>query len=271
LDRGILGILMNPLARLSDIAQRTWSGFVWRESGISAGLASGVKLWLRSRAEWEVFLEIFVQSEYDEAIRLALDNANGRSARIVDLGANVGFFALRCLDLSRRANALVPFEILAVEGVDRVYSELVRRCGANDFSPGRASLYHGLVGKTTGQGFIYDTGYSCGNSVVPDGGKRSKLAFRGAHAVRAEYLDLQKAIAWDGPIDLIKCDIEGSELEFLQNYPTLIQRARYLAIEIHPLVCSIEKCRDQINHLGFRIRRTVRDGPGAVHYLAEQA
>jgi FkbM family methyltransferase len=261
---------MNPLAGLVGIAQRIWAGFVWSESNVSAVLASGVKLRVRSRSEWDVFLEVFVEREYDEAIGLALANATGRPARIMDLGANVGFFSLRCLELSRAANMPVPFELIAVEGVGRVFTELERHCCANSFSPNHVVLYHGLVGKRTGQKYIYDAAYACANTVVPDGGKRSNISFRSAHAVSSNYIDLEKLLAWDGPIDLIKCDIEGSELEFLQNYPLLIRRTKLLSIEVHPQHCSLEACRNQLNHLGFRIRRTVRQLPTAVHYLAEQ-
>ena len=35
------------------------------------------------------------------------------------------------------------------------------------------------------------------------------------------------------PYDLIKCDIEGSEWEFLNNYQNLIKKSKYLLLEWH--------------------------------------
>ena len=35
------------------------------------------------------------------------------------------------------------------------------------------------------------------------------------------------------PYDLIKCDIEGSEWEFLNNYESLIKKSKYLLLEWH--------------------------------------
>ena len=250
---------MNHISRIADVAERLWRRFVWSECNISAVLASGVKIRIRSRSEWDVFVEVFVEGEYDEAIRLALESATGRPARIIDLGANVGFFGLRCLDVSRAAGKAC--EVLAVEGAGSVFAELHRRCGANDFSPGSVLLCHGLVGKTAGRGYIYDGAYAGANTVVPDGGKRSNLPFRVAHAVLSEYLDLERLVAWNGSIDLIKCDIEGSEFEFLQNYPDLLGRTRNLVIEFHPFHCDAQACRNLLDSLGFVRQRVIKSFP----------
>jgi hypothetical protein len=53
-----------------------------------------------SKGEWWVYNDIFVDGEYDMPIHTALeDRSPVRPFIVLDLGANVGYFALRVLDL----------------------------------------------------------------------------------------------------------------------------------------------------------------------------
>jgi FkbM family methyltransferase len=257
---------------LTHIIDRLWNDRAWRRCDISTTLDSGIRVEIKSRSDWDVFVEVFVAGEYDEAIRLALHHAQeaDRQATIIDLGANVGFFLLRCLDIAKRHGQHPIPKILAVEGSHRVFAQLERQCGYNEINRESVALHHGLVGCRNGEAYIYESSYSCANTVVPSGGRRSRLTFRNAYASECRYLDLEAVIHQHDSIDLIKCDIEGSELTFLNNYPELVKRTRYLALEIHPQVCSLEACLRRVEALEFRRIKTVRNLPTAVHFLFER-
>ncbi len=257
--------------QVGNIAHRFWSTLAWRQCDMSVTLESGVRLRVRSRSDWDVFLEVFVAGEYDEAIQLALDHAKAasRAATIIDLGANVGFFILRCLDISKRQTTRYGIHLLAVEGSSRIFTELKGRCSANVFD-GDLTLFHGLIGRKKGEAYLYESGYACANMVVPNGGRRSKLPFRNAYALPSRYIDVDALVGPEHAIDLIKSDIEGSELEFLQTYPDLLRRVRYLALEIHPHLCSSDSCLQLLTSLGFKMIKIVRQLPTAIHYLFER-
>ena len=82
--------------------------------------------------------------------------------------------------------------------------------------------------------------------------------------------DLETLVDRRDSIDLVKCDIEGSELTFLDNYPELLKRTRYLALEIHPHLCSLDACMERVEALEFTRIRTVRNLPTAIHFLFER-
>ncbi len=78
------------LARLWHLGGQHWSNLLWWLLRPRVTLRSGVKLRVSSPSEWELFNEIFVECEYDEAVRRALSSVSS-PVHVVDLGANVGF------------------------------------------------------------------------------------------------------------------------------------------------------------------------------------
>ncbi len=97
--------------------------------------------------------------------------------------------------------------------------------------------------------------------VALPGAPTSRQPFLNRYAVEASYLDLDQLVSKDVSIDLLKCDIEGSELELLENYPDLMRRARNLLIELHPLRCDRARCETLLKEYGFRCERTIHDSP----------
>jgi FkbM family methyltransferase len=260
---------VSPFQRVSNIALSAWSGFLWRQVRPSTYSRSGLPLTLRSLSDWDVFSEIWVSGEYDGPIQRTLEQASAHGpVRIVDLGANVGLFSLRCMELRNSHDPQQSLEIVAVEAVPRIFQILERNLRAREGNPASrnvsVSLHQGLVGKKSGMGQIYDQSYGCANAVVPANAKTSILPFRGAHAVPSAYLDLESILPPKAPIDLLKCDIEGSESVFLASYPEILSRTRLLAIEFHPLHCQVEECRQMVTASGFELDGILRNGPTAV-------
>jgi FkbM family methyltransferase len=245
---------INALARL----------VCWRMLKPTVTLPSGIVVALKSESDWEIANEIFLQGDYDEAIDRALLSHDGVDPiRILDLGANIGLFSLRCLDRYAGAKPQSTLELVAIEGYPSLFVELEERLAPHRGN-GVASLVakQGLVGRRSGKGMIYSSVFnSCTNTVVREGGRTSKNILLGRHAEDSAYLDLDQLIPPAGAIDLIKCDIEGSELDFLRTYEGTLRRTRLLMIEFHPGHCDVGTCRELLEAYGFCKVRTIKTRP----------
>ncbi len=74
----------------------------------------------------------------------------------------------------------------------------------------------------------------------------------------AHYLDLNKLI--EGPIDLMKVDIEGLEQVLVNENPDLFTRTQRCVFEMHNPVCDVQQTRQRLKDYGFHYRELVRDG-----------
>lgn len=241
----------------SEFAERT-RGICWRILGLAVQLDSGIQLSIQGRSDWDVFCEVFVNREYDTAI---LDAFSSRVADspvwILDLGANVGYFSLRVLHLARTINFDGLLRVRAFEGNPKTFEILVANLAGEvglDVEP-----HLGLIGeRREGKAHIYAAPYSAANSVVSSSGVRSKLSWRGAYALPSSYIDVQAVVPRGTLIDLLKCDIEGSEAEFLHSYPDLLRDTKRLIIEFHTLYVNVSRCHEMILSTGLVHVSTLR-------------
>jgi FkbM family methyltransferase len=222
--------------------------FVWRwlttRMHLSWRLPSGVRAVVRSYVDWCTFNELFASGEYDAAIKATLEEApRGEPLRVLDLGANVGYFALRCADLALRAGRKV--ELTLVEGSPSTVRELEERVGPLQELGVACRIVHGLVGARTGSATLSLAREANQNFV---GASRDGWsAYRGA--VSVPYIDLEQEVT--GPLDLLKCDVEGSEFAFLAAYPELLRRTKRAVIEFHPGFGEVARAVEQLRAAGL--------------------
>jgi FkbM family methyltransferase len=209
---------------------------------------SGIKIEVTNDSEWVIYNDIFVDGEYDLSIQQALLSERRRPLNVIDLGANVGFFTLRYIDLLRRSGG-DPSRMVLVEGAPVVAAELRRRLfELNDGLTG-IRVVEGLVGDRAGTAKIAQHNFHAMNS----------LFFSDtADSVVAAFVDLDTLIDADDEIDLLKCDIEGAELRFIENYPGLLGRTRAAVFELHHDRCDTERCRALLAEAGLRDQRLLR-------------
>jgi hypothetical protein len=85
---------------------------------------------------------------------------------------------------------------------------------------------------------------------------------------RASYVDLSVLLGSTARIDLLKCDIEGAELLFLQNYPDLLQKVDVAVFEFHRDMCDVDRCQALLVEYGFTRSHVSRERDSYLIYTA---
>lgn len=223
----------------------------WGLLDLDCVLRSGLHVQIRNRADWEIYNEVLVNGEYDVPIRYALDQReSGRPFVVIDLGGNVGYFALRCADECIMRRVGDELSLIVVEGAPLMFHELERRLGAQPLLQNKVRLLNGLAGRKEGDAHITDSHLHYSNiaSDKPDPG-----------STRVAYVDLDKELARYPAVDLIKCDIEGSEFDFIDNYEDLLKKTRAAVFEFHKYIRNVDAAREKLLRYGFTRNCILRD------------
>lgn len=254
----------------SQIRERYWrikSRFLYqtlyRWIGLEHVLHSGLTIQIASKGEWWAYNEIFVNGDYDIPIEAALVDRSAPSFVVLDLGANVGFFTFRVVDLIRRHRLenILP-EVTMVEGSPETFRVLEERVQSQQLPAGSFRTIHGLIGRRTGNALIRESALNVKSTIldVPQG-----------RGVEVAFVDLNSVMAEKTEIDLLKCDIEGSELVFIENYSDLIRRAKHAVFELHHGQCDTKKCVSILESLGFRAEVLEScESTSLVHFIREK-
>jgi FkbM family methyltransferase len=151
-------------------------------------------------------------AQYEEGETELLARLLPRGGTLVDVGANVGLHSIK---LARRIEGL---QVFAFEPIASTYEALLANASKNGVSE---QLDARRMALSDGDGEIRLTKqFRVGNFVVPDG---AQVADGVAETVPAKRLD----DVLDGVaerVDLIKCDVEGSELAVLRGAESLLER-----------------------------------------------
>jgi FkbM family methyltransferase len=255
------------MSKLGSLLPRAFKPWLWnRLSGLmhlQYQLPSGVRARIASFSDWCIYNDIFVSGEYDRAIGAALDRATpGQTFRVVDLGANVGFFTLRVLDLiQRRQLKFERIECLLVEASPRLKPSLEWHLSHAARPEVSSRIVIGLVGLKTGEGSLVLKASECMNEVSEKNAPGSRTV---------AYFDLDGALPASAGIDLLKCDIEGSEKDFLAVYPALLQRTQAAVFEFHDPACPPAVGVPEVMKAGFTANHVLLDQGHAVTIFFER-
>ena len=218
---------------------------LYRVLDLEHTLKSGLTVKVASKGEWWTYNDIFVDGEYDVPIRKALQGRSpGRPFVVLDLGANVGYFAARVLDLiGQQGLEQVSPDITMIEGSPKTFRELEKRVRSQQQLTMSVRLVHGLVGQREGSALIRESAVHVKNTIV---------GVPARNGVRVDFVELDSLMADKPEIDLLKCDIEGAELVFIENYPGLLSKVRDAVVELHHDQCDTKECVRLMEAMGFR-------------------
>jgi FkbM family methyltransferase len=245
----VVGVL--PESAQFQIRERYWrvkSRFLYQSLystlNLEHTLNSGLTVKVASKGEWWAYNEIFVNGEYDVPIQTALEASSGKPFVALDLGANVGYFSFRLFDLigQQHLDHILP-DITMVEGSPETFGTLEERVRSQRFAAASVRMFNGLVGERSGSALIRESAVHVKSSIVdvPAGG-----------GTNVAFVDVNTLMQDKPAIDLLKCDIEGAELIFIQNYADLLRKVRYAVFELHHNLCDTEKCLRMLADLGFK-------------------
>jgi FkbM family methyltransferase len=244
------------MIRIAALLPRSLKPWLWKKlSGLMHlhyRLPSGIEVRITSFSDWCIYNDIFVAGEYDDAIDAAMDRAKGgASFRVVDLGANVGFFTLRVLDrMIRRKISFPVVDCLLVEASPRLQEPIYWHLDSVGMAGLRIKIVNGLVGKKTGSATLEIRASECMNQVTTVAGRRSR---------EVAYYDLDGELSAVPSIELLKCDIEGSERDFLEHYAHLLRKTAVAIFEFHEPQCPAKSGIAEVMKAGFSGNRILLD------------
>jgi hypothetical protein len=66
-----------------------------------------------------------------------------------------------------------------------------------------------------------------------------------------DYVDIEAFLPSGKEVDLLKCDIEGSEELFVKEYSGLLCRTKLAVFEFHGNDCDVDNCRNMLLSMGL--------------------
>ena len=216
----------------------------------------GTRLKITSFMDHLVFKEIFEDKVYDEFILRALkkDSSKNVKRKIFDIGANLGFFTIRCCEIWNQLEKKSPIHFVIFEPSETCYRRLEQNLKLFKHPPFSFEIHNVLVGKKKGwDWFIEDEEHHLGQCVSEQIEKQGKRYSR-----KVPYKDLSEELV-SSKINLLKCDIEGSEVEFLKNYSSYLKNVSSIIIETHGQKAKEFVCRKmkETNFVNFQKKNLV--------------
>jgi len=200
-------------------------------------LRSGKSVTLKAETRF-ILNEIFLDRVYDVP---GVNLADCKS--ILDIGANMGVFALYAADRAPRA------DIHCFEPSSKNSAILQKNIFDNKV---RAKLYLLAVAPTCGTGYLSLTGTA----------QEYSLGAIGPSTEQVECVDLRKVFELTAVenFDFVKIDIEGAERDIINQCPdVLLSRIRALSLEWHHSWEELGALVERFRKMGFGAERTNHD------------
>jgi FkbM family methyltransferase len=176
-----------------------------------------------------------------------------------DVGCNVGYFTCWLCD---RLNTR-EVKGLMVDANAEALQDAEWHVRANQLND--VHVLHGLVGvrnRTGHADFFLHTANVCSTAVPPAGALDQRNTWT---RVKVPCVNLEES--WqsrfrDAPCDLLKIDIEGSEMDFFRQEPRFLQRTKAILLEWHAWRTTSPEIQTYLSAQGFALKRILHEGNG---------
>ena len=209
----------------------------FHEFNYSIPLGNNYWAHLLENDSYDSFSEIFIQQEYSDFI------PEEDLLTILDIGANYGYFSLW---------------IQSIRPKDKIYSTLVEpslRCrrsleklvGSSQLQNRFRYLPRAIADPKKSHVKFYDRPYMAGSIFESE----HKDSFYQASTLKTSDVFSPTLTSYD----LVKCDIEGGEWYLLNNYPSILQKSKFLVMEWHSWHSGgggYQKIEKKLNEIGFQ-------------------
>ena len=210
----------------------------FHELGLSLPLDNGYWALLMENDSYNSFSEIFIQQEYEDFL------PKSDILKVIDLGAHYGYFSL-WLQSKIGSN---DFQSLLIEPslfCRRSLNNLIVQPILSD----RFKYIQGAIGKPTDDKVnFFERPFMAGSSFGLSNNENS---------YSVNNLKVEEIFqVLSPPYDLIKCDIEGSEWDFIGHYPEILEKSKYLLMEWHSWHSGdggFPQIKKKLTEIGFQI------------------
>ena len=201
---------------------------------------------VKSVSDWISYNDIFVEREYDDSLIAALQRSD--EIKLLDIGANVGFFLLRAMILREQMNSDTTLVMHGVEACPKTYKDLCDRIETQLEVGDRLALHLGLAGQIAGKASFTNYDFSGWNTLYEKEG--SAIAIEG-EKLETEFLDLRPIFRELGVIDLLKVNAEGAELILFESYKDYLNKVHEIVFVGHPKKYDVGDCLKILSEAGF--------------------
>lgn len=205
---------------------------------------------------------IFEGDEY-----AAIRGEAGSISSFIDLGCNVGFFPLYLCKIRRDRK----IKGICIDANPAMITEIEANLALNQLS--EVTAIHGLAeaGKTGALREFWVT-QSSSSSTSDLSSLGTKFGSTNVHAPLLDPLVEFHSRLGDQRIDILKVDIEGSELNFLSSHPKLVEQTDRIILEFHKPKVTSAAVRALLEPAGFSLKY-IRDDlsePWGIVYMSRE-
>ena len=190
---------------------------------------------------YDSFSEIFIKEEYLDLL------PNKKISRIIDIGAHYGYFSL-WLQSKFPESEVCSLLIEPSPRSCRSLEHLVKQKSLD----GRFRFVNKAIGNAKNKDSNFYDRPHMASSIFAS-------TLRSEDSIEVERLcETELLSEYPPPYDLIKCDIEGAEWDFIQNYGSIIGKTHYLLLEWHSWHSGgngFPQLENKLKELGFEITK----------------
>ena len=216
--------------------------------------ASGIRYRARRVESLGLSVEMFDRGELYSTSDLPANISS-----FADLGCNVGYFTCWLCDRmnSRQMRGLM------VDANAEAVEDAKWHVEANNLT--NVHVLHGLVGaehKSGQASFFLHTSNVCSTAAPPDAIRNKANTWKRVQVPCVNLEENWQSSFGEMLCDLLKVDIEGSEMDFFHNEPRFLKRTRAILIEWHKWRVNLPEVEVSLSERGFTLKKILHENDG---------